>query len=83
ENLTDKVREKKMAELFENMEKLDIQAERRNTEEQRKRAETAEEKLEVSEQRLEAAITLLVQGYQAAGMSREEALKKLTEDLKL
>ena len=38
EELVDKVKEKKMAELFGNMEKMDIQAERRRTAEQRVRA---------------------------------------------
>ena len=41
ERLTDKVREKKMGELFENMEKMDIQAERRNTALEKQRADEA------------------------------------------
>jgi len=46
EDLVGKVKEKKMAELFANMEHMDIQAERRNTAEQRQRAERAEERAE-------------------------------------
>ncbi len=90
ENLRDKVREKKVAELFENMEKLDIQAERRNTEEQRKRADAAEQNLEVTKQNLEAemqkaekAIALLIESYQNAGMTSEASCKKLMEKVGL
>ncbi|MCM1099749.1 MAG: Rpn family recombination-promoting nuclease/putative transposase [Ruminococcus flavefaciens] len=86
ENLRDKVREKKVAELFADMEKLDIQAERRNTEEQRMRAEAAERNLEAANRSLEAkaqtaerAIALLVESFQESGMTRETACKKLTE----
>ncbi len=97
EHLTDKVREKKVAELFENMEKLDIQAERRNTEEQRQRAEIAEQKArmaeqkaemaeqkaEMAEQKAETTISLLIESYRIAGMSRDSALKNLMEKLGL
>jgi len=55
ENLVGKVKEKKMAELFANMEHMDIQAERRNTAEQRQRAEWAEERAEQAEKRAEQA----------------------------
>ena len=51
EELVEKVKEKKMGELFENMEHMDIQAERRNTAEQRERAEKAEERAELAEER--------------------------------
>lgn len=54
-----KVREREMGYLFENMEKISIQEERRKAEEerrkaeeQRKRAETAEEKLRAAEERI-------------------------------
>ena len=55
EDLVGKVKEKKMAELFANMEHMDIQAERRNTAEQRQRAEWAEERAEQAEKRAEQA----------------------------
>ena len=48
EELVERVREKKMAELFECMEKMDIQEERRKTAEQKRRAEEAEEKVAVA-----------------------------------
>lgn len=83
ENLTNKVRKKKVAELFENMEKLDIQAERRNTEKQRQRAEIAEEKVRIAEQKAETIISLLIENYQNAGISRDSALKNLMEKLDL
>ena len=38
-----------MGYLFENMEKLDIQAERRNTQRERERAEAAEKRAEAAE----------------------------------
>lgn len=90
EDLTDKVREKKMAELFENMEKLDIQAERKNTEPQRQRAESAEQKAriaeqkaEIAEQKAETIISLLIESYQAAGNPHDDTLKTLMEKLGL
>ena len=97
EDLTDKVREKKMAELFENMEKLDIQAERKNTETQRQRAESAEQKAriaeqkaeiaeqkaEIAEQKAETIISLLIESYQAAGNPHDDTLKTLMEKLGL
>ena len=46
ETLVGKVKEKKMGELFANMDKMDIQAERRKTAEAVKRAEEAEKKAE-------------------------------------
>lgn len=55
EELVGKVREKKVAELFANMEKMDIQEERRNTEKQRSRAELAEERANKEEQRANRA----------------------------
>lgn len=49
EDLVGKVKEKKMARLFENMDKMDIQLERRKTEEQRRKTE--EERRKTEEQR--------------------------------
>ncbi|MBQ6696246.1 MAG: Rpn family recombination-promoting nuclease/putative transposase [Lachnospiraceae bacterium] len=86
EELVGKVKEKKMAELFENIEKMDIQAERRNTAEQRERAEKAEERAEKAEERAEKAesivekgIQLLVETCQEFSISREQTLKRLIE----
>ena len=55
ENLVGKVKEKKMAELFANMEHMDIQEEQRKTAEQRQRAERAEERAEREKERAEQA----------------------------
>lgn len=97
ENLTDKVREKKVAELFADMEKMDIQAERRNTEEQKQRAEeqkqraeeqkqraeVAEQNLEAQMQKVETTIALLIESYRDAGLSREAVSRKIMEKLSL
>ncbi len=55
EKLTDKVRKKKVAELFADMEKMDIQAERRKTENERRRAEEAEGRAKGAEGRADEA----------------------------
>ena len=44
-----------MGYLFENMEKMDIQAERRNTQRERERADAAEERANAAEKRADAA----------------------------
>lgn len=93
ENLVGKVKEKKMAELFENMEKMDIQAERRKTEEQRrkteeerrkteeqrKRAEKAEQRAEEMAQKLQNSTRLFVESCQEFGISKEVIAQKLSE----
>ena len=43
------IRGRGMGYLFENMEKMDIQAERRNTQRERERAEAAEKRAEAAE----------------------------------
>lgn len=77
EDLAGKVREKKMGMLFENMQKMDIQEERRKTEEQRKRAEKAEQKAEEATQKLEDSIRLFVESCQELGISRVSIKDKL------
>lgn len=86
EDLVGKVKEKKMARLFENMDKMDIQLERRKTEEerrkteeQRKRAEEAEQKAEEAIQKLESSIQLFVESCQEFGATKEALINKLTE----
>ena len=74
-----KVREKKMGMLFENMEKMDIQEERRKTAEQRRRAEEAEQKVEEAEQRLESIVRLFVENCQELGVSKETIMSKIQE----
>lgn len=76
EELVGKVKEKKMGYLFENMEKMDIQAERRNTAEQRERAEKAEERANRAE---EKGIRILIETYQEMGVSKEDTVQKVIE----
>ena len=66
----------------ENIEKMDIQAERRNTAEQRERAEKAEERAEKAEERAEKAEENLNRGVKrivdlekASGMSFNEVVE--------
>lgn len=68
----DKVREKKMGELFADMEKMDIQAERRNN----RRADEAERRAEME---VERGIKSLIEVCQELGASRDAAICKLME----
>lgn len=84
EDLAGKVREKKMGMLFENMQKMDIQEERRKTEEQRRkteeqrrRAEEAEQRAEEATKKLEDSIRLFVENCQNEGLAQEDTIKKL------
>lgn len=93
ESMVGKVKEKKMAELFENMEKMDIQAERRKTEEerrkteeqrkraeeQRKRAEEAEQRAEEMAQKLDDSTRLFVESCQELGATKEILAEKFAE----
>ena len=65
-----------MGYLFENMEKMDIQLERRNTAEQRQRAEKAEQ----DKQNL---YRILISTYRKQGMARKEVKRQLLTELKL
>ncbi len=64
-----------MGYLFENTEKMDIQAERKNTEEQRKRAEAAEQRASSSERITGLFIKNLIQSSKASGCTKEEVQK--------
>lgn len=80
-----------MGYLWENMEKMDIQLERRNTAEQRQRAEEAEKKAEEAEKKAQEAgkkaeeaeqeksalYHILISTCQDQGMSRESVKQKL------
>jgi len=93
EELVEKVKEKKMAELFENMEKMDIQAERRNTAEQRERAEKAEDRAEKEKSRadkeknradkaeaiVEKGLQLFIETCREVQLPRKIILRKLVE----
>lgn len=83
EKLTGKVREKKMGELFANMEKMDIQAERRNTALEKERADKAEKRADAAEKRADLAeensIKLLVEFGQELGATIEATVQSLME----
>ena len=90
EELVEKVKEKKMAELFENMEKMDIQAERRNTAEQRRRADKEKERADKAEERAdkekkqrkierERDIKIFVDTCREFGLSKEDVVNRLVE----
>lgn len=79
EDFVGKVREKKMGRLFENMEKMDIQEERRKTEEQRRRAEEAERKNEETKQKMERSMRLFIKKCQHINMPQSEVIENLAE----
>ncbi len=83
EELVEMVEEKKMAELFGNMEKMDIQAERRNTQEQRERAEKAEARAEMAEARNEKAILLYIENCYEFGLSREAIISRVIDKFEI
>ena len=69
------LREGKMGYWHENIEKMDIQAERRNTAEQRERAEKAEERAEKAEENLNRGVKRIVDLEKASGMSFNEVVE--------
>ena len=90
ENLTGKVKEKKMAELFADMEKMDIQAERQNTADAKRRAEMAEERADKeaeradraeahAEQEAENSIRSIIELCQEMDVPKVSAIQKLME----
>ena len=80
-----KVRERKMGYWFENMEKMDIQKERRNTARARKAAEHAETELKQAKKELEQAkkeaaensIKSVIEVCQGLGASTEQTIMQL------
>lgn len=73
-----------MGYLFENAEKMDIQAERRNTKEAReaaaaaqKRADAAEQKMQSMDHILDLMLKELIRQWKVSGMTKEEMLKSL------
>ena len=87
EKLTDKVREKKMGELFADMEKMDIQAERRNTANAERRADQAEKRAAeaqlLSELTEKNSIKSIVELCQELGAPTAAAAEKLMEKMHL
>lgn len=74
--LIEKVKDGNMGYLFENMEKMDIQLERRRTEEQKQKAEE-------QEKRADEAYQMLISSYKMQGMKREDVRKQLITGLGL
>lgn len=93
ERLADKVREKKMGELFADMDKIDIQAERRNTAsekqradeaekqaaEEKSRAEEAEKRADEEQRRAEESERQAAEERRRADIAEENAIKLLIE----
>ena len=73
ETLVGKVKEKKMGELFANMDKMDIQAERRKTAEAEKRAEEAEKKAE------KKAVMEIIKMGRDCGGTKEFVMRRLCD----
>lgn len=75
-----KVKERDMGYLFENMEKMDIQAERRNTAEARERAAKAEARADEAERKLhEAEQHIFVETLQELGQDKESIVQRVCE----
>ncbi len=87
EELVGKVKEKKMGYLFENMEKMDIQEERRKTAEERRKQEEAKRETEIERQKRmdaeENGIRALIEGYQEVDVSKEITFRKIIEKFEL
>ena len=62
-----------MGYLFENVEKMDIQAERRNTQEAQKKWKQAEKKLEAAREEIDVSKKEAIAAREAADTAREEA----------
>ena len=75
-----KVRERKMGYLFENAEKMDIQAERRKTAEALQRLEEAEQKVTEAERKAkEQTIEAMIEYAQELGAGEEQVIEKVIE----
>ena len=94
EKLTDKVRKKKMGELFADMEKMDIQAEWRKTAREKKRADQAERRADQAQKHAdevqkqlklteENSIKSFVELCRELGASKDSAIQKLMEKKQL
>ena len=79
EKLTGRVKEKKVAELFADMEKMDIQAERQNTADARRRAEMAEEKASKAEKRADKEAERADRAEAHAAQEEENSIRSIIE----
>lgn len=82
-DLLEKVRGGNMGYLWENMEKMDIQLERRNTAEQRERAEKAEKKAEKAEEKLHNMYHMLIHAYHKQGLNQKAIKEQLVSEIQL
>lgn len=84
-----KVKERKMGYLFENMEKMNIQEERKLRAEAEKRLEEAEKRIEerieerVEERIEENTLQVMIEDYRELGATKEQAVAKAVERLGL
>ena len=76
----DKVRERRMGYLFENIEKMDIQAERRNTAEARAEAKKAQEELKEAR---EEKVKIIVKFCKKLANSKEKAIQEVMEECRM
>lgn len=79
-NYVQKIKERKMGYLFENMEKMDIQAERRKTKEAREQLAKEQEQLTASALSKIKSIIQICQDFHA---THEYTISKLTADCSL
>ena len=87
EELVGRVREREMGQLFADMEKMDIQEERRKTLEAEKKLQEAEgkvqeaaDKVQATEEKLQKALKLMTNMYMDAGLTKVEIKNKLQEE---
>ncbi len=88
DELIKKVKGGNMGNLFENMEKMDIQLERRRTAEQTRRADEAEKRADESKRQADESkrqadnlYRVLITTYKKQGMAKEDVSKQLVEEL--
>ncbi len=68
-----------MGYLFENMEKMDIQAERRNTTEARERAEKEKARADEAERKLQEAEHIFIETLQELGQDKKSIVQRVCE----
>lgn len=87
EELTDMVREKKVAELFGSMQKMDIQAERRNTAREKERADAAQKQAQEAQKQKdemqEESIKSVIELCREFGASQDITIGKLVKNCHL
>jgi len=77
EELVGRVKEREMGQLFANMEKMDIQEERRKTLEAERKLQEAEGKVQEAEGKLQKALKVMTNMCMDAGLTKVETQRKL------